>query len=112
MGTVLGKKELSTGRYYIVSKGGRRFCIEPIHERNDNVDSPSWLNGGISGDEVKVEKKLGGSVREKDSIITPENGFKNIVTLPPGHSPNGFVEAILACETVEEENALWEQYSK
>lgn len=83
-----------TGRYYI-RKNGRTFCIEPIHQRNDNVNKPSWLNGGISGDEVKVEKNLGGSIREEDSIITPENGFKNIIMLPPGVSPNGYIEGLL-----------------
>lgn len=82
-----------TGRYYI-RKNGRTFCVEPIAERNQKIDDAAFKNGGISGDEVK-NKHLGGSIREEDSIITPENGFKNIVMLPPGTSPNGYIEDLL-----------------
>lgn len=102
---------MSTGRYYVTSKSGRKFTVEPIAERNQKIDGQVFTNGGVSGEGTK-NKQSGGAIREEDSIITPENGYKNIVTLPPGVSPNGFIEAILACETVEEENALWNKYVK
>lgn len=101
---------MSTGRYMIVSKAGRKFMVEPIAERGQKIDGHAFTNGGISGDEVK-NKQLGGSIREEDSVITEENGYKKIVTLPPGVSPNGFIEAILACDTIEEENRLWSKYA-
>lgn len=84
-----------SGRYYI-RKDGRTFCIEPIHERNEKNTDSCFQNGGISGDEIKRHGiAQGGSIREEDSILTKENGFKNIVTLPPGHSPNGYIEELL-----------------
>lgn len=97
---------MSTGRYYVVTKSGRKFCVEPIAERHQKIDGPAFTNGGISGEGVKVEKSLGGAIRPEDSIITKENGYNRIFTLPPGHSPNGFIEALEACETKEEEDAL------
>lgn len=100
---------MSTGRYYVVSKAGRKFCVEPIAARDQKIDGHVFTNGGIGGNETK-NKQLGGSVREEDSVITKENGYKNIITLPPGHSPNGFIERIVACETIEEENALIAKY--
>lgn len=100
---------MSTGRYFITTKGGRKFAVEPIAERNQRIDGHVFTNGGITGDSVK-NKQSGGAIREEDSIITAENGYKNIVTLPAGHSPNGFIEALLACETVEEEEALLSKY--
>jgi hypothetical protein len=101
---------MSTGRYHIVTKAGRRFTVEPIAERHQKIDGHVFTNGGIGGDDVK-NKQSGGSIREEDSVITPENGYTKIITLPPGHSPNGFIEAILACDTIEEENALGARYS-
>lgn len=65
-----------TGRYYIVDTAtGRKFCVEPI------------TNGGnqrLWGDIDPATKKLTGSygdkgaITESESIITEENGFKNI----------------------------------
>jgi hypothetical protein len=83
------------GRYY-VTQGGRTFCIEPI-------DSHAG-RGGNWGDVDPATKRVTGSYGEKypgavhpdDSIITKENGFKNIVMLPPGTSPEGFITELLA----------------
>lgn len=84
-----------TGRYYI-RKNGRTFCVEPIHERNQKQDDVAFRNGGISGNEVKHHGEArGGSILAEDSIITAENGYKNIVILPPGTSPNGYIEDLL-----------------
>ena len=100
---------MSSGRYYVKTRSGRTFCVEPIADRTQKVDGQVFTNGGISGDEVK-NKQLGGSIREEDSIITTENGFKTIFTLPAGHSPNGFIDSLELCESVEEENALIEKW--
>lgn len=79
----------TTGRYFIRDwRTGRIFCIEPIHERNQKQDDLRWTNGGI--DPVK-----GGSIRDEDSMITPENGYHNITYLPPGVSPEGYIEMLL-----------------
>jgi len=102
----------NTGRYWVKTKSGRKFLVEPIADRDQKINGDIFKNGGISGDGVKTTKDKGGSVRAEDSIVTHENGFKNIVTLPPGVSPNGFIDALCACETIEEENALWNLYAK
>ena len=82
-----------SGRYYITDiESGRRFLVEPI-----GVSHPEW------GDVDPVTKKMSGSygekykgcVDEKESIITEENGFKNIVTLPAGVSPESYVNNLL-----------------
>jgi hypothetical protein len=79
----------TTGRYFIRDReSGRVFCVEPINRRDQKLDDVNWTNGGI--DPVR-----GGAVAEEDSIITPENGFHAIVHLPPGTSPDGYVEMLL-----------------
>ena len=90
-----------TGRYYII-KNGRKFCIEPIDNSEGNAREKF---GNINPVTKKVEGKYGdkhrGSIREKDSIITEDNGFKNIVTLEAGVSPNGYIDALLNKEENE-----------
>jgi hypothetical protein len=79
----------TTGRYFVRDqRSGRVFCVEPINRRDQKLDDQQWTNGGI--DQVR-----GGAVPEDESIITPENGFKNITYLPPGTSPDGFIEMLL-----------------
>jgi len=39
-------------------------------------------------------KKNKGSTEREDSLITKENGFKNIVTLKAGESPLAYIERI------------------
>lgn len=87
----------ATGRYYVTTKEGRTFCIEPID--NSNSHHGNW------GDVDPATKKLmtgtygekhRGSIHENESIITKENGFKNIVMLPPGTSPMGYIDMLLA----------------
>ena len=59
-----------TGRYFICDLNGKvEKVVEPINEHPErNAD---W--------KVGVSNLLeGGSIKEKDSIITQENGFKNI----------------------------------
>ena len=79
----------TTGRYFVRDhRSGRVFCVEPINRRDQKLDDKQWENGGI--DLVR-----GGAVREEDSIITPENGFTGITWLPPGTSPEGYIETLL-----------------
>lgn len=78
-----------SGRYFVRDRRtGRTFCVEPISERNQKIDDLQWSNGGI-------QRVHGGSVTEEESIITPENGFENITYLPPGTSPEGYIEMLL-----------------
>lgn len=77
-----------SGRYYVIDqKSGRKFCVEPIQGRADGLDG-DWHKGN---QEVK-----GGAVRESESIITPENGFKNIRIVPAGSSPTDAINDLLA----------------
>jgi hypothetical protein len=101
----------NTGRYTVRS-ANKTYTVEPLSERNQKVDDVAFKNGGISGNAVKVTKDTGGSVRPEDSIITKENGYKRIAVLPPGMSPNGFIESLERCETDAERDALWEKYAE
>jgi len=83
-----------SGRYFITDiKTGRKFCIEPI----GNDRPADW------GDADPVTKKMTGhygekyrgSIEEKDSIIIEENGFKNIIDLEPGVSPEDYIKKLI-----------------
>ena len=95
-----------TGRHY-VTIGSRTFCIEPIDEYVGRRSA--W------GDVDPVSKKLTGNYGEKypgavhpdDSIITEANGFKNIVELPAGTSPMGYI-----MDLIEKEKAAAEKVAK
>jgi hypothetical protein len=90
------KKDIEhTGRYFVRDmKTNRVFCVEPLRERNEKVDDRVFTNGGISGTDVKNKSQVkGGSVLEDDSIITKENGFKDIRY---GSNPMDIIESMLA----------------
>lgn len=86
----------ATGRYYVRTKEGRLFCVEAI--------DPHVGKKKLWGDFDPVTKKFTGSYGSKnpgaihpdDSVITEENGFKNIKTLPPGTSPQGYIDMMIA----------------
>jgi hypothetical protein len=86
-----------TGRYWIHDqKTGRRFCVEPISERNEKLTDKVYKNGGTTGDSEKNKSQIqGGSIHEEDSIITEENGFNTIVHTKPGESPIDVVNRLL-----------------
>lgn len=90
---------MSTGRYYIVDQAtGRKFCIEPISERDEKLTDKKWKNGGTdSTAEKNKSNPLGGSIYEEESIIQPENGYQTSTMLPAGTSPNDYVEML--CRT-------------
>lgn len=85
-----------TGRFYVTTKEGRTFCVEPIDEHAGR--GSKW--GDIDPSTKKVTGHYGekhpGAIHPDESIITEENGFKNIVMLPPGTSPMGYIEQLLA----------------
>jgi hypothetical protein len=84
-----------TGRYYVISEG-RTFCIEPID--NSGAHHSNW--GDIDPASKKITGSYGekhrGSIHENESIITKENGFRNIAMLPPGTSPEGYIAQLIA----------------
>jgi hypothetical protein len=85
----------ATGRYWVRTKEGRVFCVEAI----DKHVGKKKLWGDMDPASKKMTGDYGskhpGAIHPDDSIITEENGFKNIVTLPPGTSPNGYIEMLL-----------------
>jgi len=65
-----------TGRHLVTSfKSGKTYCVEPV-----GIGRSDW--GDINPATKKVTGNYGGkyqgSVDEKDSMITKENGFKEI----------------------------------
>lgn len=79
------KQSEDTGRFLVIDeKTGRKFLVEPIG--NPRTDF---------GDSIKNENQAKGSIKESESIITEENGFKNIITLDKGVSPINYIENIL-----------------
>lgn len=91
-----------TGRFIVKSlTTGKKYYIEPI----GNGHPADW--GDINPATKKVEgdygEKYKGSVSEKESMITPENGFVLIETLEPGVSP---------LSVIEERDKRYEQMAK
>lgn len=82
-----------TGRYVVRSfKTGYSYYIEPLDggERRDFGD----INPATGKIEGAYGEKYKGAIHPSDSLITEENGFKNIVLLPPGQSPEGYINGI------------------
>ena len=82
-----------TGRFIVTSlKTGKKYYVEPI----DNGNRTEW--GDLNPCTKKLEGDYGskhkGSVKESESLITEENGFTNIKTLPPGYSPIEYIEQL------------------
>ena len=91
-----------TGRFIVKSlTTGKTYYVEPI----GNGHPADW--GDINPATKKVEgdygEKYKGSVSEKESMITPENGFVLIETLEPGVSP---------LSVIEERDKRYEQMAK
>ena len=83
-----------SGRFYFTI-GARTFVVEPI----DSHAGKQVLWGDVDVVSKKLTGKYGnkncGSVHPDDSIITEENGFKNISILPSGTSPISFIEELV-----------------
>ena len=74
------------GRHTVERKDGRRFVVEPISTHA--MRNSDWGHKDLSN------KPIGGGVHPDDSIITKENGFKNIVVLGPGVSPYSYIDSL------------------
>lgn len=82
-----------TGRFVVVSsRTGRRYFVEPITGAKTEWGSLNPATGKLM--HKKGDGKYTGSVKEKDSLISEENGFKNVKTLEPGLSPLKYIEFI------------------
>jgi len=83
-----------TGRFIVSSiRTGAKYYVEVIM----GAHTPEW--GSIdpaSGDLMhkKGDGKYTGGIKEKDSLITPENGFKKIHVLGVGESPLGMIDRL------------------
>lgn len=82
-----------TGRFIVTSlKTGKKYYVEPI----DDGNKAEW--GDLNPSTKKMEGDYGlkhkGAVKPSESLITKENGFDNIVTLKPGHSPIDYIEQL------------------
>lgn len=78
-----------TGRFCIIShRTGVKYAVEPMGGRSDwgDVDPVTKKTTGSYG------SKYRGSIDREDSLITQENGFKNIIELPKGYSPEAYIE--------------------
>ena len=80
-----------TGRYFVKClETGKIFCVEPI---DDSPHRKIW--GDINPSTKKLEGNYGaknkGSIKTYESIITKDNGFKNIIILKPGQSPSDYI---------------------
>ena len=80
-----------TGKHIVYSpRTGKRYYIEPIGDgRMADWGSYNPSTGNIEN--KKGAGKYTGSVREEESVITEENGFKNIEVVHGG-SPYGCIE--------------------
>lgn len=81
-----------TGRFRVTStKTGVQYYVEPIGDgRPADWGSYNPSTGNIEN--KKGFDKYTGSVLAKDSMITEENGFKDIVILETGTSPFSEIE--------------------
>jgi hypothetical protein len=78
------------GRFvYHSYRTGKKYAVEPI----ENEHTPIW--GDVNPATGKIEGSYGvkhrGGVKEKDSIITKENGFSKIHYAGIGCSPLSYI---------------------
>jgi hypothetical protein len=94
---VLGKFFFETdhsGRFMVVSqRTGVKYFVEPIAPKNSgakfgDIDPATKKLTGSYGDKYR------GAVEEHESLITAENGFKNIRLLDKGVSPLLAIDSI------------------
>ena len=96
---------METGRYWVIMKSGRKFMVE---EWGDN--HVQW--GDIDPATKKLHKirvKDMEIIDETNTMITKENGFKNICLLSPGTSPLGYID-LLDDSGVERIESKYVQY--
>lgn len=83
-----------TGRFIVYSpRTGRTYFVEPI----EGAHTPKWgsidpATGNLM--HKKGDGKYKGGIRADESLITEENGFKNIRLLDVGTSPHLAIDYI------------------
>ena len=81
-----------TGRFIVFSnKTKKTYYVEPIGSNRvvwGDVNPATGKVEGSYGDKYK------GSIDEKNSLITKENGFKNIIYSNVGESPFSIIEQL------------------
>lgn len=85
-----------TGRFIVKSqRTWKTYAVEPVGDPHVNWGSID----PAGGKDAKLMNKKGsgkyrGSVDEKDSLITEENGFRNVQLLERGTSPMSAIEVL------------------
>lgn len=78
-----------TGRFIIKSpKTGRTYFVEPVGYTRTGFGDVNPATKEVEG---SYGTKYRGSIDEKDSLLTPENGFSQVYELGLGESPEGFI---------------------
>ena len=86
------EKTDDTGRHIVYSyRPGKTYAVEPMGNPHTKWGDLNPATGKVEG---KYGQKHRGSIDEKDSLITKENGFKNIKTLEKGVSPAKYIEEL------------------
>lgn len=97
---------METGIYMVIMQSGRKFMVEEWGSNyvqwGDIDPATKKLN--------KVKVKDMEIINEANTMITKENGFKNICFLSPGTSALGFIDALdsSGSERIESENVQYE----
>lgn len=84
-----------TGRFIVVSqRTKRKYYVEPVGDPHTTWGSIDPADSGQNGKLMhkKGDGKYRGSVDEKDSMITLENGFSKVHNLEPGMSPHAYID--------------------
>jgi hypothetical protein len=82
-----------TGRFMVYSaRTGRQYFVEPIGTVKTGWGSVDPATGQMM--HKKGDGKYKGSIEAKESLITEENGFKNIRELGVGVSPHNAIDVI------------------
>lgn len=102
---------MSSERFYVITKSGRKFCVEPIGDVRTDWGNVTF--GERKGME-KVSSKETNTINEENSVIKKENGFKNICTLAPGTSPFGYIDILdnSGIERIESDFVKYEDNGK
>lgn len=93
-------------RTFVICKSGRKFCVEAIGDVYTDWGNVTF--GEKKGLE-KVSSKGTNTLQAEDSIISKENGYKNIAWLAPGTSPFGYIDA-LDSSGIERIESKWITY--
>jgi hypothetical protein len=99
-------KVMESGRYWVVMKSGRKFMVE------------EWGSNYVQWGDIDPATKKLHKVKVKDveiiddtnTMITKENGFRNICFLSPGTSALGYIDLLddTGVERIESEFVKYE----